>query len=62
MPDVRASHWLLISHDRQHRDPRLRQQLGLRFVQKPFDEWSAVGRGHQLDLVARLEQRESVGW
>ena len=62
MTDVGAGHRLLVGHDRQHLERRLRQRLGWRSVQKPFDEWSAVWRGHQLDLVARFEQRESVGW
>ena len=62
MADIGPSHWLLVSDDRQDLEARQRQRLGWRSVQKPFDEWSAVWRGHQLDLVARFEQRESVGW
>src|SRR5438105_14778691 len=62
MADIGPSHWLLVSDDRQDLERRQRQRLGWRSVQKPFDEWPAVWRGHQLDLVARFEQRESVGW
>src|SRR5438309_707598 len=59
--DVGAGQWLLAGHDRQHLERGPRQRLGWRSVQKAFDEWSAVWRGHQLDLVTGLEQRESVG-
>src|SRR5207253_9561710 len=45
MADIGPSHWLLVSDDRQDLERRLRQRLGWRSVQKPFDEWSAVWRG-----------------
>src|SRR5207244_12880947 len=60
--DVGARDWLLVGHDRQDLERRLRQRLRHGPIQKSFDEWPAVWRGGALDLVAGLEQHESVSW
>src|SRR5207302_5848461 len=60
--DVGASDWLLVGHDRHDLERRLRQRLRRGLIQKTFDEWPAVWRGGELDLVAGLEQRQSMGW